>query len=198
VIDDHRIRVLARRDPAALPWAELDADVVIESTGKFRTRADAMRHLEAGAPKVILSAPAKGPQAADANIVLGVNFDEVYDPARHHTVANASCTTNCLAPVAKACTTVGIRYGLMTTIHACTADQSLLDGPHKGPAARPARRPQPRADLDGSRQGARTRHSRARLNGYRRARACADGLARRPHDRGGAPDQRGRGQRPVR
>jgi glyceraldehyde 3-phosphate dehydrogenase len=91
---------------------------------------------------VILSAPAKGPQAADANIVLGVNFDEVYDPARHHTVANASCTTNCLAPVAKDLhETIGIRYSLNTTIHAYTADQSLLDGPHKGPSGASARRP---------------------------------------------------------
>jgi glyceraldehyde 3-phosphate dehydrogenase len=132
VVGDRSIHVLSERDPAALPWARLGADVVIEATGKFRTRAHAVSHLEAGARKVILSAPAKGPEPADANLVLGVNFDDVYDPARHHIVTNASCTTNCLAPVAKVLhDTVGIRHGLMTTIHAYTSDQSLLDAPHK-------------------------------------------------------------------
>jgi glyceraldehyde 3-phosphate dehydrogenase len=132
LVGDRRIRVLAEPDPATLPWAELGAEVVIEATGRFRTRAHAVSHLEAGARKVILSAPAKGPEPADANLVLGVNFDDVYDPERHHIVTNASCTTNCLAPVAKVLhETVGIRHGLMTTIHAYTADQSLLDGPHK-------------------------------------------------------------------
>jgi glyceraldehyde 3-phosphate dehydrogenase len=132
LVGDRRIRVLAERDPGALPWAQLGADVVIEATGRFRTRAHAIGHLEAGARKVILSAPAKGPEPADADLVLGVNFEEVYDPARHHIVTNASCTTNCLAPVAKVLhETVGIRHGLMTTIHAYTADQSLLDAPHK-------------------------------------------------------------------
>jgi glyceraldehyde 3-phosphate dehydrogenase len=127
-----RIRILTEREPAALPWGELGADVVIEATGKFRTRADAEAHLQAGAHKVILSAPAKGPDAVDANLVLGVNFHEVYDAERHRIVTNASCTTNCLAPVAKVLhETVGIRHGLMTTIHAYTADQNLLDGPHK-------------------------------------------------------------------
>ena len=131
LVGDRRIGVLAEPDPATLPWAELGAEVVIEATGRFRTRAHAVSHLEAGARKVILSAPAKGPEPADANLVLGVNF-EVYDPERHHIVTNASCTTNCLAPVAKVLhETVGIRHGLMTTIHAYTADQSLLDGPHK-------------------------------------------------------------------
>jgi glyceraldehyde 3-phosphate dehydrogenase (phosphorylating) len=132
VVDGRRIEVLAERDPdALLPWGALDADVVIEATGRFRTRADAARHIEAGARKVILSAPAKGPDPADANIVLGVNFDQVYDPDRHHIISNASCTTNCLAPVAKVLhETVGIRHGLMTTIHAYTADQRLLDAPH--------------------------------------------------------------------
>jgi glyceraldehyde 3-phosphate dehydrogenase len=132
LVDGRRVRVLAERDPAALPWGDLGADVVIEATGKFRTRAQASMHIEAGARKVILSAPAKGSEPADANLVLGVNFDEVYDPARHHIVTNASCTTNCLAPVAKVLhETVGIRHGLMTTIHAYTADQSLLDAPHR-------------------------------------------------------------------
>jgi glyceraldehyde 3-phosphate dehydrogenase len=131
-IDGREIVVLAGEDPGELPWADLGVDVVIEATGRFRTRADAQRHLDAGASKVILSAPAKGTEPADANLVLGVNFDEVYDPERHHIVTNASCTTNCLAPVAKVLhETVGIRHGLMTTIHAYTADQRLLDSPHK-------------------------------------------------------------------
>ena len=127
-----RIRVLGEADPATLPWSELEVDVVIEATGRFRTRAAAARHLEAGARKVILSAPAKGSERADADVVLGVNFDAVYDPEHHHIITNASCTTNCLAPVAKVLhEAVGIRHGVMTTIHAYTADQNLLDGPHK-------------------------------------------------------------------
>ena len=133
-IDGHEIGALAVAEPADLPWADLGVDVVIEATGRFRTRADAQRHLDAGARKVILSAPAKGAEPADANLVLGVNFHEVYDPGRHHIVTNASCTTNCLAPVAKVLhETVGIRHGLMTTVHAYTADQRLLDAPHKDP-----------------------------------------------------------------
>ncbi|HET8951326.1 MAG TPA: type I glyceraldehyde-3-phosphate dehydrogenase [Solirubrobacteraceae bacterium] len=133
-IDGHEIAALAVAEPADLPWADLGVDVVIEATGRFRTRADAQRHLDAGARKVILSAPAKGAEPADANLVLGVNFHEVYDPGRHHIVTNASCTTNCLAPVAKVLhETVGIRHGLMTTVHAYTADQRLLDAPHKDP-----------------------------------------------------------------
>jgi glyceraldehyde 3-phosphate dehydrogenase len=131
-VGDRTVRALRELDPAALPWAELGVDVVVESTGRFRTRAEARRHLEAGARKVILSAPAKGSEPADATVVLGVNFDAVYDPERHHIITNASCTTNCLAPVAKVLhETVGIRHGQMTTIHAYTADQNLLDGPHK-------------------------------------------------------------------
>jgi glyceraldehyde 3-phosphate dehydrogenase len=128
----HEVLALSGGDPADLPWADLGVDVVIEATGRFRTRADAQRHLDAGARKVILSAPAKGSEPADANVVLGVNFHEAYDPARHHIITNASCTTNCLAPVAKVLhETVGIRHGLMTTVHAYTADQRLLDAPHK-------------------------------------------------------------------
>ena len=131
LIGGTRVRAFAEREPAALPWADLGVDVVIESTGKLRTRAGAAQHLEAGARKVIISAPAKGSEPPDATLVLGVNFDEVYDPARDHIVSNASCTTNCLAPVAKVLhETVGIRHGLMTTVHAYTADQNLLDGPH--------------------------------------------------------------------
>src|SRR5215207_2307735 len=131
VVAGRRIHVVEDEDrwPS---WGDLGADVVIEASGRVRTRAAAARHVDAGARKVILSAPTKGPEPADANLVLGVNFDEVYDPARHHIVTNASCTTNCLAPVAMVLhETVGIRHGLMTTIHAYTADQSLLDGPHK-------------------------------------------------------------------
>jgi glyceraldehyde 3-phosphate dehydrogenase len=131
-IDGRPIKVLAEPDVASLPWEELGAEVVIESTGRFRTRAGAAEHLQAGARKVIISAPAKGSEPPDATVVLGVNFDEVYDPDRHHIISNASCTTNCLAPVAKVLhETVGIRHGLMTTVHAYTADQHLLDGPHK-------------------------------------------------------------------
>jgi glyceraldehyde 3-phosphate dehydrogenase len=130
-VDGHGIIASADRDPAGLPWAEYDIDVVIEATGRFRTRPEAAKHLEAGAKKVILSAPMKGDEPADANLVLGVN-DDVYDPEHHHIVTNASCTTNCLAPIAKVLhETVGIRHGVMTTIHAYTADQNLLDGPHK-------------------------------------------------------------------
>jgi glyceraldehyde 3-phosphate dehydrogenase len=124
--------VFSEQDPAALPWAELGVGGALESTGRFRTRAAAAKHLEAGARKVIVSAPIKGDKPADANLVLGVNFDEAYDPAAHHIVTSASCTTNCLAPVAKVLhEAVGIRHGLMTTVHAYTADQNLLDGPHK-------------------------------------------------------------------
>jgi glyceraldehyde 3-phosphate dehydrogenase len=124
-----RLKVLSERDPAALPWADLGADVVIESTGFFTARADAAKHLEAGAKKVIISAPAKEP---DVTVALGVNFDSDYDPESHHVISNASCTTNCLAPLAKVLNDAfGIEQGLMTTIHAYTADQRLQDMPHK-------------------------------------------------------------------
>ncbi len=128
-VDGREVKVLAERDPAALPWSDLGVDVVIESTGFFTKRADAAKHLDAGASKVIISAPATEP---DATVVLGVNFDEVYEPENHHVISNASCTTNCLAPVAKVLNDlVGIEKGLMTTIHAYTADQRLQDAPHK-------------------------------------------------------------------
>src|SRR6201992_486977 len=127
-VDGQEIKVLAERDPAALPWGELGVDVVIESTGLFTDRASASKHLAQGAKKVVISAPATNP---DATVVLGVNFDEVYDREHHHVISNASCTTNCLAPVAKVLgDTVGIVHGLMTTIHAYTADQRLQDMPH--------------------------------------------------------------------
>ena len=128
-VDGQQIKVLAERDPAALPWRELGVEVVIESTGLFTKRDDAAKHLEAGAQKVIISAPATDP---DVTVALGVNFDQAYDPDRHHIISNASCTTNCLAPVAKVIhDSVGIERGLMTTIHAYTADQRLQDLPHK-------------------------------------------------------------------
>jgi glyceraldehyde 3-phosphate dehydrogenase len=128
-VDGKDIRVLAERDPADLPWGEMDVDVVIESTGLFTDRENASKHLAAGAKKVVISAPATDP---DATVVLGVNFAEAYNPAEHEVVSNASCTTNCLAPIAKVVhDTVGIRHGLMTTIHAYTADQRLQDMPHK-------------------------------------------------------------------
>jgi glyceraldehyde 3-phosphate dehydrogenase len=129
VVDGAELKVLSERDPAALPWGELGVDVVIESTGFFTARDDAAKHLEAGAKKVIISAPAKEP---DVTVALGVNFDEEYDPDNHHVISNASCTTNCLAPMAKVLhEAFGIEQGLMTTIHAYTADQRLQDMPHK-------------------------------------------------------------------
>jgi glyceraldehyde 3-phosphate dehydrogenase len=131
IVDGHAIRALAEREVSKLPWRELGVDVVIESTGRYRTRAAAAEHLDAGATKVIISAPGKGTEPLDATFVIGVNFDDVYDPEHHHIISNASCTTNCLAPIAKVLhETVGIRHGLMTTVHAYTADQNLLDGPH--------------------------------------------------------------------
>jgi glyceraldehyde 3-phosphate dehydrogenase (phosphorylating) len=129
IVDGQEIKVLSERDPADLPWGELGVDVVIESTGFFTARDDAAKHLEAGAKKVIISAPA---QAPDVTVALGVNFDSAYDPASHHIISNASCTTNCLAPLAKVLhEAIGIEHGLMTTIHAYTADQRLQDMPHK-------------------------------------------------------------------
>jgi glyceraldehyde 3-phosphate dehydrogenase len=130
-IDGKELKVLSERDPAALPWGELGVDVVIESTGFFTKREDAAKHLEAGAKKVIISAPATEP---DVTVALGVNFDDTYDPEQHHVISNASCTTNCLAPLAKVLhESFGIEQGLMTTIHAYTADQRLQDMPHKDP-----------------------------------------------------------------
>jgi len=128
VVNGEEIRVLAERDPANLPWKDLGADVVLESTGFFTSRDGASKHLAAGASKVIISAPATDP---DVTIVLGVN-DETYDPAQHHIISNASCTTNCLAPVVKVLLDeFGIERGNMTTTHAYTNDQMILDAPHK-------------------------------------------------------------------
>jgi glyceraldehyde 3-phosphate dehydrogenase len=128
LVDGKEIKVLAIKDPAQLPWKDLGVEIVMECTGLFRDRDKAAKHLEAGAKKVIISAPAKGP---DVTIVMGVNHKS-YDPSKHHIISNASCTTNCLAPVAKVLLdSFGIKRGLMTTIHAYTNDQNILDFPHK-------------------------------------------------------------------
>src|SRR3954467_13993172 len=128
IIDGKELKVFSERDPAALPWSDLGADVVIESTGLFTKRDAAAKHLEAGAKKVIISAPATDP---DVTIVLGVN-DDAYDPENHKIISNASCTTNCQAPVAHVLhEAIGIEAGVMTTIHAYTQDQNLQDAPHK-------------------------------------------------------------------
>ncbi|WOF21751.1 type I glyceraldehyde-3-phosphate dehydrogenase [Microbacterium betulae] len=126
-VGGRKIAALAERDPAALPWGELGVDIVIESTGRFTKADDARKHIEGGAKKVLISAPAKG---EDATFVIGAN-EHLYDPENHHIISNASCTTNCLAPLAKVFNdTFGIVRGLMTTVHAYTADQNLQDGPH--------------------------------------------------------------------
>lgn len=128
VVGNQKVKVLAERDPAQLGWGELGVDVVVESTGRFTKREDAAKHLEAGAKKVIISAPADN---EDITIVMGVNQDK-YDPANHHVLSNASCTTNCLAPFAKVLNDeFGIKRGMMTTIHSYTNDQQILDLPHK-------------------------------------------------------------------
>jgi glyceraldehyde 3-phosphate dehydrogenase len=127
-VNGKEIQVLAERDPAQLPWGDLGIDVVVESTGRFTKKEDAEKHRQAGAKKVIISAPAKN---EDLTVVMGVNH-ESYDPATHHVISNASCTTNCLAPVAKVLhEQFGVRRGLMTTVHSYTNDQQLLDLPHK-------------------------------------------------------------------
>lgn len=128
VVNGQTIKVLSERDPAALGWGDLGVEIVVESTGRFTARQDAAKHLEAGAKKVVISAPAK---EEDITIVMGVNEDK-YDPANHHVISNASCTTNCLAPVAKVLNDkFGIRRGMMTTVHSYTNDQQILDLPHK-------------------------------------------------------------------
>ena len=129
-IDGRKIAVYACRDPHDIPWRDHDVDVVVESSGKFRTREAAGAHLGAGVRKVVISAPGKG---VDATIVLGVN-DATYDPANHHVVSNASCTTNCVAPMVKVLhDAFGVERAYMTTVHAYTNDQNVLDGPHKDP-----------------------------------------------------------------
>jgi glyceraldehyde 3-phosphate dehydrogenase len=128
-VDGHEIAVFAQRDPVMLPWADLGVDIVIESTGKFRSRTQAAEHLLAGARKVLISAPGRDP--ADVTIVMGVNQED-YDPARHDVISNASCTTNCVAPMVDVLHRhFGVVHGFMTTIHGYTNDQRLLDSPHK-------------------------------------------------------------------
>ena len=128
IVDGHRIRVFAEKDPSALPWGDLGVQIVVESTGKFNDGEKAKVHIAAGAKKVIMSAPGTN---VDGTFVVGVN-EKDYDPAKHNIISNASCTTNCLAPMAKVLQdTIGIERGLMTTIHAYTGDQNLVDGPHK-------------------------------------------------------------------
>ncbi len=130
VVDGDELKVLSERDPANLPWADLGVDIVVESTGFFTARPDASKHLEAGAKKVIISAPAKDP---DVTVVLGANHDD-YDPASHDIISNASCTTNSVVPMAKVLDEAfGIEKGLMTTVHAYTGDQNIHDAPHKDP-----------------------------------------------------------------
>ncbi|WP_078429935.1 type I glyceraldehyde-3-phosphate dehydrogenase [Alkalihalobacterium alkalinitrilicum] len=128
VVNGQEIKVIAERDPAQLPWGNLGVEVVVESTGRFTNREDAAKHIEAGAKKVIISAPANN---EDITLVMGVNHDQ-YDAASHHVISNASCTTNCLAPFAKVLNDkFGIRRGMMTTVHSYTNDQQILDLPHK-------------------------------------------------------------------
>lgn len=128
VVDGKGVRIIAERDPLKLPWGDLGIDIVVESTGVFTKREDAEKHLKAGAKKVIISAPAKGP---DITVVMGVNENK-YNAKRHHILSNASCTTNCLAPIVKVLlNSFGIKRGLMTTVHSYTNDQRLLDLPHK-------------------------------------------------------------------
>ena len=197
VVDGDELKVFAERDPGALPWGDVGAEVVIESTGFFTKRDDAAKHLEAGAKKVIISAPATEP---DVTLVLGVN-DDAYDPDNHHVISNASCTTNCLGPVARVLhDSVGIERGIMTTIHAYTADQNLQDGPHKDLRRARAAAREPRAHLDRRREGDRPGRARARRKAERRRRARAGdhGLGRRPCVRGVAPDQRRGGELGVR
>jgi glyceraldehyde 3-phosphate dehydrogenase len=127
-VDGKQLKVLSEKEPAALPWRDLGVEVVVESTGRFTKREQAAAHLDAGARKVIISAPAGDP---DVTVALGVNFDDAYDRDSHHVISNASCTTNCLAPVARVLQdAIGVRHGLMTTVHAYTADQRLQDMPH--------------------------------------------------------------------
>ena len=182
IIDGREIKILAEQDPAALPWGDLGVDIVLESTGIFTDAAKAKAHIDAGAKKVIISAPAKG---EDITIVLGVNEDR-YDPAAHHIISNASCTTNCLAPAAKVVhDLLTIERGLMNTIHSYTNDQRILDVAHKDPAPRPQRRPEHHPDDDRRGQGAGPRHPgpQGQVRRLQPARPDADGQRRRLHRR---------------
>ena len=196
-VDGRELKVFAERDPGALPWGELGVDVVIESTGLFTDRASAAKHLAGGAKKVVISAPASDP---DATVVLGVNFDEVYDRDKHDVISNASCTTNCLGPIAKVVNdTVGINHGLMTTIHAYTADQRLQDMPHKDLRRARAAAINLIPASTGRGEGDRAGDPRAagQAERLRRARARADRVGRRPDGRVRARDERRGGQRRI-
>ena len=188
------MKMLSERDPAALPWGDLGVDVVLESTGFFTDREGAQKHIDAGAKKVVISAPATDP---DVTIVLGVNDDQ-YDPETHHVVSNASCTTNCVAPLAKVLHDLaGIESGFMTTIHAYTQDQSLQDCAAQGPPPRACGSDQPRPDLDGCGEGDRARAPRPQGACRRRVGACA-GRDRVAHRSRREPRPRGhRGRGPV-
>ena len=158
VAGGQEIKMLTERDPAELPWGDLGVDVVLESTGFFTKRDDMQKHIDAGAKKVVISAPADDP---DVTVVLGVN-DDAYDPAEHHIVSNASCTTNCVAPLAKVLhDAFRIEQGFMTTIHAYTNDQQHPRPAAQGPAARPGGGDQPDPDLDRRREGDRARAARS-------------------------------------
>ena len=173
-VDGREIPVFAETDPAALPWGDVGAEVVIESSGRFRDRAGAAKHLEAGARKVIISAPAKEP---DVTVALGVNFDAVYDPEQHHIISNASCTTNCLAPVAKVLAR-GVRHPPRRDDHGARLHgrPAAARRAAQGPAARPRAGAQPRPDHDRRGQGDRAHHPGARRPpaGLRGPRARAD------------------------
>ena len=175
IVDGHEIKVLQVSDPSQLPWKALGVDIVIESTGRFTDADKARVHIDAGARKVLISAPAK---KEDVTIVLGVN-DAAYDPAKHHVISNASCTTNCLAPAAKVVHDGWtIRRGLMNTIHSYTNYQKILDVAHKDPRRARAARPEHHPDHDRRRQGARARHprSKGKIDGLSLPRAHADRL----------------------
>ena len=198
VVDGRRIATPAEADPAQLPWDELGVDVVIESTGRFRARADAAKHLEAGARKVIISAPAKEP---DVTVALGVNFDEVYDPDAHQSSRTPPARRTASRRWRRCCTTtVGIRHGLMTTVHAYTGDQQLLDGPHKDLPPGPGRGVNlvPTSTGAAKALGLVIPELAGKLHGYRRPRPGADRLARRPDRRGRAADDGRGGQRALR
>ena len=185
------IKIFAERDPADIAWGDLGADIVIESTGFFTDATKAHAHIDGGAKKVIISAPATN---EDVTFVMGVNHED-YDPATHHVISNASCTTNCLAPMAKALyDELGIVKGLMTTIHAYTSGPEPARRPAQRPASRPRRRAEHHPDEHRRRQGHRPGHARAQgqARRLRPARAGADRLGHRPHLRG-RPRDHGRG-----
>ena len=196
LVDGKEMRVFAESDPAALPWGDLGVDVVIESTGFFTDRDSAAKHLEAGAQKVIISAPASGP---DVTLVLGVN-DDAYDPEQHSVISNASCTTNCLAPVAKLLhDNLGIVHGLMTTIHAYTSDQRLHDTPHKDPrrARAAAINLMPTSTGAAKAIGHGDPRARRQAERHRRPRTHPHRLDGRPGVRGRQGHERRRGERDL-